>query len=133
MMTTWIEDPAHAWLAVSLTEHPDAMQYGTGYGYRDLDARMVYLEEDCEAPAFLTAHPELLALAGDGRIPVRLYADRDAPIRDLPHIPRKWDPSEGPHPSLAARDCPRCGHSRGSNYHEAACDPEGNREDRPPV
>jgi hypothetical protein len=28
-------------------------------------------------------------------------------------------------------DCPQCGHSMGSRFHEVSCDPAGNLEDGP--
>lgn len=76
----WISDPGHAWLAVSLEAYPDALNYSTGYGYMD-NAR-VYLEEDWEAVAFLTAHPEL-----DGRSILERVYDFDAPCRRLNRAP----------------------------------------------
>lgn len=53
---TFISDPGHGWLAVPLAEYPDALDYGTGYGYLDANTGTAYLEEDCEAPAFMRAH-----------------------------------------------------------------------------
>ena len=56
----WIVDPGHGWLRVDLRAYPDALDYGTGFGYEDIKAsHCVFLEEDCEAPAFLAAHPEI--------------------------------------------------------------------------
>lgn len=54
----WIIDPGHGWLAVPLDTYPDALDHGTGFGY--LAPGYAYLEEDCEAPAFLAAHPEIV-------------------------------------------------------------------------
>jgi hypothetical protein len=79
-MIIWHVDPGHAWLQVPLADYPGALAYGTGYGY--WDEENVYLEEDCEAPAFLVAHPEI----DPARISGRRYED-DAPLRSLPHIP----------------------------------------------
>lgn len=56
----WIADPGHGWLEVSLDEYPDAIDHGTGFGYYSPHLRLVYLEEDCEAPAFLRAHSEIV-------------------------------------------------------------------------
>lgn len=50
----WISDAGHAWLRVPLEE---GLKYGTGYGY--MKGEYAYLEEDCEAPAFLKDHPEI--------------------------------------------------------------------------
>lgn len=86
-MPYWITDPGHAWLAVSLDSYPDALNYGTGFGFLDATNRMAYLEEDCEAPAFLLDHPELDARA----LPVHAERMRDAACRRLPSIPDRLD------------------------------------------
>lgn len=80
----WITDPGHAWLEVSLEQYPDALDYGTGWGYHDTRRGLAYLEEDCEAPAFLAAHPEIDPRA----LPVYAF-DFDAACRDLPRIPER--------------------------------------------
>lgn len=78
---TFISDPGHGWLAVPLAEYPDALDYGTGYGFVDRHNGFAYLEEDCEAPAFMRAH-------GMGRDHVRVMdLPRDWPGRHLPRIP----------------------------------------------
>ena len=46
-----ISDAGHSWLEVNLNQFPNAIQFGTGYGYRDGDT--IYLEEDVEMPQFL--------------------------------------------------------------------------------
>jgi hypothetical protein len=46
-----ISDAGHSWLEVDLRQFPNAIQFGTGYGYRDGDT--IYLEEDVEMPQFL--------------------------------------------------------------------------------
>ena len=76
----WISDPGHAWLAVSLEAYPDAIDYGTGFGY--MDVTHIYLEEDLEAVAFLTAHPELAGSNKRGMLAERSY-DFDAPVRRM--------------------------------------------------
>lgn len=76
----WITDPGHAWLAVSLEAYPDAINYGTGYGYQD--RTHIYLEQDLEAPAFLDDHPPIARHSVDGQLAVRHY-DFDAPTRRL--------------------------------------------------
>jgi hypothetical protein len=76
----FITDPGHGWLEVSLVEYPDALVHGTGYGYNAGNG-MVYLEEDCEAPAFLKAHPEI-----DRSSIKSKYYDDDCFVRDLPRI-----------------------------------------------
>lgn len=76
----WIEDGGHAWLAVCLRTWPHAINYGTGYGYQDAD--MIYLEEDCEAPAFLDDHEHIAGHVTRGEIARAVY-DFDAPVRGL--------------------------------------------------
>ena len=75
-------DEGHGWLAVPLSEFPDVLRFGTGFGYLDTTAGVAYLEEDCEAPAFLAAYPA----AREG-IEVR-YVRGYASIRSLPSLPR---------------------------------------------
>lgn len=76
----WISDPGHGWLAVSLEAYPEALDYGTGFGY--LNNTHVFLEEDLEAVAFLTDHPEVTGSNKRGMIPEKGY-DFDAPVRRL--------------------------------------------------
>ena len=47
----FISDPSHAWLQVDLNEFPEAVNYGSGFGYIDGDT--IYLEEDVEAENFI--------------------------------------------------------------------------------
>ena len=75
--------PSHGWLKVSLTDFPDAENYGTGFGYHDIPKRHVYLEEDVEMPAFLMDHPEVVV--------VEQYMNSDAGMRALPHIEKRLD------------------------------------------
>lgn len=78
---TFIMDPGHGWLAVPLAEYPDALDYGTGFGYYDTHQAVAYLEEDCEAPAFMRAH----GLTRDD-LAVR-YESGDWAGRRLPRVP----------------------------------------------
>ena len=80
---TFISDPGHGWLAVPLDEYPDALDYGTGYGYWDRSRAVAYLEEDCEAGAFMRAH----GLTRDDVAVTHL--DRDWPGRGLPRVPNR--------------------------------------------
>jgi len=50
-------DAGHAWLEVPIADYPDAIDHGTGYGFQK--GWTIYLEQDCEAPSFLRAHPEI--------------------------------------------------------------------------
>ena len=89
----WIIDDGHGWLAVSLADYPEAVRCGTGFGYQH--AGVIYPEEDCEADAFLTLHPEIEGHA----LPVervngswkgrgyRQNARRYAPLQDGHWIP----------------------------------------------
>lgn len=77
----WITDAGHGWLEVSRHAYPDAIEHASTYSYRTDD--VVALEEDCDAPRFLDAHPELRPLmlthvdwsnVGRGDAPVRRWA-----------------------------------------------------------
>lgn len=48
----FITDDGHGWLEVSLIDYPYAKEYATGSGY--INGNTIYLEEDDEAPAFLS-------------------------------------------------------------------------------
>jgi hypothetical protein len=48
----FIIDDSHAWLEVSLSEYPNAIEFGTGFGYLDSSNELIYLEEDSEAYKF---------------------------------------------------------------------------------
>jgi hypothetical protein len=84
----WVIDPNHAWLAVSLEAYPDAVEYGTGFGFVDSKASVIYLEEDCEALAFFRAHPEI----DPSDLPEQGY-ESDAPCRMLPNNESRFDVS----------------------------------------
>ena len=45
----FIEDSGHAWLEVSLSEYPNAVDFGTGFGF--LGNGFIYLEEDMDLPS----------------------------------------------------------------------------------
>lgn len=84
----FLTDPGHGWLEVSLKAFPDAVEYGTGFGYLDEWSQVIYLEEDLEAGAFLRAHPEARE---------RIYHehdDRDSAVRRLPHNEARLDKSK---------------------------------------
>lgn len=82
MRLTFHFDAGHGWLAVPLADFPDALSFGTGFGFLDTTAGIAYLEEDCETPAFLDAHPEVV-FADVARIDEGL----NARCRSLPRIP----------------------------------------------
>lgn len=82
-MLTFISDAGHGWLAVPVAAYPDALEYGTGFGYWDGLNEVAYLEEDCEAPAFMRAH----GIKRDD-VHVRLVKG-DWPGRRLPRVPER--------------------------------------------
>lgn len=47
----FITDNSHGWMEVSLTEYPEAVNYGSGFGY--INGDKIYLEEDVEAENFI--------------------------------------------------------------------------------
>ena len=83
---TWISDPAHAWLAVTLDEEdgfPGAVQYASEYSYYDAAGDnfngVIYLEEDQDAPAFIKA------LGIDQHlVPAHHFDDTEHFVRNLP-------------------------------------------------
>lgn len=83
----YLKDAGHGWLEVSLRQFPDAVECGTGFGYLDATGGTIYLEEDCEAAAFLKAHPEARE-----RIYVEHY-DGESAVRRLPHNEARLDVS----------------------------------------
>lgn len=55
MAYRWISDPGHAWLEVPREEAERSGAPFSRYSYYDPVNEMLYLEEDCDAPAFLQA------------------------------------------------------------------------------
>jgi hypothetical protein len=80
----WATDSGHEWLKVPLAEYPDALDYGTGFGYLDARHGLAYLEGDLEASAFLDAHPAV-TIGGED------YHDGSHPCRRLPALPDVLD------------------------------------------
>lgn len=82
----WYADPSHAWLKVSLSQYPQAILFSTGFGYISPDKKYVYLEEDCEAPAFLrSVGVDSLTLEE------KVYPKGRAPLTNYEHAPRLAD------------------------------------------
>lgn len=81
IMLEYVQDPGHGWIA-AYASHVRALGVTpTSYSYQD--GPTVWLEEDCDAPAYLRA----LTRAG---IPYRINETRtsgDSPIRSLP----RWE------------------------------------------
>jgi hypothetical protein len=82
----WYSDPSHAWLAVSLKQYPEAIKYSTGFGYISPSGGTVYLEEDCEAPCFLSAKG-----IDSMSLPEKVYGKSRAPLTNYEHAPRLAD------------------------------------------
>ena len=76
----WICDPGHAWLVVPVDDLLSAGACITSYSYLSYDGATVYLEEDCDAPAFIAA----ACVPADtvGSWPVR-YEEPQAHVREL--------------------------------------------------
>lgn len=51
----YIEDPGHAWLEISKRDVIKSGVEISHYSYENPRTGMAYLEEDCDAPAFLQA------------------------------------------------------------------------------
>lgn len=76
----YIQDPGHGWIAAPLERVQSLGLTPTSYSYQD--GETIYLEEDCDAPAYLRA----LTRAG---IPYRInetHTRGDAWIRSLPRF-----------------------------------------------
>lgn len=82
----FISDAGHGWLKVPLEK---GLPFGTGYGY--MDKTFAYLEEDCEASAFLKAHPEIDV----NKIPEEYVGDEWDGRCMFVSIPRNYVPTYG--------------------------------------
>lgn len=84
---TFHTDPGHGWLEVPAADVRALGVRVSRYSFRSRDCRTLYLEEDCDAPAFTTAWA-----AAHGKAPQVVDAiHRDsAPCRALPHV-AAWD------------------------------------------
>lgn len=76
----WVEDPGHSWLAVPVSEVLESGAIISSYSYTD--GAIAYLEEDCDAGAYLQAVGEL-----PQGFPVE-SCNRDAFVRSLPSWPQ---------------------------------------------
>lgn len=75
-------DAGHAWLMVDIDPvdgFENALNWASQYSYIDAEQRVVYLEEDCDAPAFLKHHGLDFALG----LP-EYYLEDGSVIRNLP-------------------------------------------------
>ncbi len=56
-LVAWVEDASHGWLCVNTSPidgMPSALEFATHFSFVGED--QVFLEEDCDAPAFLKYH-----------------------------------------------------------------------------
>lgn len=77
----WVSDPAHGWLAVSYSAidgFPPALQFASQFSFIDESEKLVYLEEDDDAPRFIKYYNL------DGRAWQTYTLPDDNEIRDLP-------------------------------------------------
>ena len=75
----WISDSGHGWLEVPTQNVLDAGVVPSQYSYISDDRLTTYLEEDCDARAYLWE-----VGSGDEYIPEE-YNDGDCWVRDLTH------------------------------------------------
>lgn len=79
----WVYDSAHAWLAVPTSSFPDAVNFGSGFGFIDDQRGIIYLEEDFEAFKFIES------LLGEDFSALEVIPEEDSGdrsyVRDLPH------------------------------------------------
>lgn len=79
----WHSDPGHAWLQVDAALVRDAGFIPSGYSYHG--QTFAYLEEDCDAPAWLLFIGDHSA----GRdLPENVTPRGDSPVRRLPQYPQ---------------------------------------------
>jgi hypothetical protein len=80
----WHSDAGHSWLGVplNLIKLLNIADKISKYSYIDKNLKTVYLEEDCDAPQFISA-----AIASGIQITMAEHCYIDsAPIRDLPRF-----------------------------------------------
>jgi hypothetical protein len=80
----WHSDAGHSWLGVplNLIKLLNIADKISPYSYIDKNLKTVYLEEDCDAPEFISA-----AIARGIQITMAEHCYTDsAPIRDLPRF-----------------------------------------------
>ena len=79
---TWICDPGHSWLAVSIDKNyglPEAVEFASIYSYYDKGSSTVFLEEDCDAREFINKHG-----IDFNAIPIHEFEDQNHFVRNLP-------------------------------------------------
>jgi hypothetical protein len=83
MKLTYLQDPGHGWLIAPASLVRDLGCRPSEYSYYDRAAGLAYLEEDCDAPAFL----ESLRASGVTPEIVEVHTRGDAKCRALP----RWE------------------------------------------
>ena len=83
---TWISDPGHSWLAVSLDHDegfPEAAEFASQYSYYDIKgdnfAGIIFLEEDCDASEFIVKYG-----IDTEASQIHEFPDQDHFVRQLP-------------------------------------------------
>ena len=82
MKFTFHTDPSHGWLQVSVQAVKEAGITVSAYSYTD--GQYVYLEEDCDAPAYFTALTGGFAPDAWGAAIVEKHTNGESFIRNLP-------------------------------------------------
>lgn len=80
MQLTYLQDPGHGWLIVPASLVRDLGVQPSAYSYHDRAAGLAYLEEDCDAGAFMRA----LRATGVQPVIQEVHTPRDAKCRALP-------------------------------------------------
>lgn len=75
-------DPGHGWLAVPLNVYLKSGIQATPYSYVNRSRSIVYLEEDCDANAFV----EAMKAQGVEIVPVYKHTNRQSRIRSMDRI-----------------------------------------------
>jgi hypothetical protein len=80
MQFTYLQDPGHGWLIVPASLVRDLGVTPSHYSYIDRASGYAYLEEDCDAGAFMRA----LRATGVQPVIQEVHTPRDAKCRALP-------------------------------------------------
>ena len=75
----WVSDRNHGWLQVPVALFPKAGDNASSHSYYNPDNRTFYLEEDCDAGAFIRTHHI------QNNLPSTHYDQPDCFVRQLPH------------------------------------------------
>lgn len=75
----WVTDSAHGWLVVQAESVRASRADISSYSYISPDGAWAYLEEDCDAPAYLAA----MGLEPDGDVGLAHHTDGESYVREL--------------------------------------------------